>query len=81
MAMTSYPDPSPVPNSIPRPAYVPVNFFDAPWGEHSQVPIDTIGPHRKSQLGQEGIQGVRKAGRAVGDILKEVEKLVKVSDG
>ena len=37
MAITAYPDPLHVPNHIPRPPYVPRNFFTAPWGEHYEV--------------------------------------------
>jgi len=75
MAMTTYPEVRAVPDSIPRPPYVPSNFFSAGWGDHlpgseHQYPVE---------LGHEGSEGVRKAGKVVAEILKEVEKMVKVS--
>jgi methionyl aminopeptidase len=75
MAMTSYPDIRHVPDEIPRPPYVPSNFFTDGWGDHYP------GSDAKfsNELGPEGIAGVRKAGKVVSEILKEVERMIKVS--
>jgi len=75
MAMTTYPEVRAVPDSTPRPPYVPSNFFSAGWGDHlpgseHQYPVE---------LGHEGSEGVRRAGKVVAEILKEVGKMVKVS--
>lgn len=78
MAMTTYPDPRPVPAKIPRPAYVPANFFTAPWGEHETVASEILATKPRALLDEQGVQGVRKAGKAVAEILREVGKLVKV---
>lgn len=73
-AMTAYPDPRPVPDNIARPPYVPGNFFTDGWGDH--LP----GSDRKfeEKLGREGEEGVRRAGKVVSDLLKEVKRIIKV---
>jgi methionyl aminopeptidase len=74
MAMTTYPDIRGVPDSIPRPPYVPSNFFTEGWGEH--LPGSD---HKFSEeLGTDGVKGVRKAGKVVAEILKKVGKMIKV---
>lgn len=75
MAMTTYPDIRGVPNNIERPPYVPSNFFSDGWGDH--LPGSD---HKFSQeLGNEGVEGVREAGRVVAEILKDVGRMIKVS--
>jgi methionyl aminopeptidase len=75
MAMTTYPEIRHVPDTIQRPPYVPSNFFVDGWGDH--LP----GSEYKfpEELGREGEEGVRKAGKVVAEILREVARLVKVS--
>lgn len=78
MAMTTYPDPRPVPpvEQIARPPYVPSNFFTDGWGDHlpgSEHKFD-------ERLGAEGEGGVRRAGKVVAELLREVVgKMIKVS--
>jgi hypothetical protein len=76
-AMTTYPDIRPVPARIPRPVYVPSNFFDVRWGDHdSPGSEDDLSDART--LDREGMEGVRRAGRMAGEVLREVGKLIKV---
>lgn len=78
-AMTAYPDVLSVPRSIPRPTYVPKNFFDAPWGEHDPVEIDE-NSHlaRGIQLGGSDEAKIRKVAALAAEVLSEIGKLVKV---
>lgn len=79
MAMTSYPDVLPVPVSIPRPSYVPLNFFDAPWGEHDEVERHTQGALcRGIQLGGVDEAKVRRVAAMAAEVLDAVGNLVKV---
>lgn len=73
MAMTIYPDIRPVPDTIQRPPYVPLNFFTDGWGDH--LPGSQL--NFPEELGVEGKEGVRRAGKVVAEILKEVGRLVK----
>jgi methionyl aminopeptidase len=75
--MTTYPDVRPVPISIPRPSYVPSNFFDVGWGYHlpGKEEVDTPGTGISDSI---AVERIRKVGRLVGEVLKEVGKLVKV---
>jgi methionyl aminopeptidase len=75
MAMTTYPDIRHVPEAIPRPPYVPSNFFTDGWGDHLPG-SDTKYP---TELGTGGVEGVRKAGKVVAEILRKVERMIKVS--
>ena len=77
-AMTTYPDIRPVPRHIPRPAYVPANFFDAGWGDHEEVEEVSVPTQEEGRLDLQGIEGVRRAGRLAAEILREAGKLVKV---
>ncbi|CAK9781955.1 uncharacterized protein COLE_01619 [Cutaneotrichosporon oleaginosum] len=74
-AMQVYPDPRPVPESIPRPAYVPSNYFTAPIWEHlpggEEVGADGI------KLGSDEEKGVRAAGRLAGEVLAAVGKVIE----
>jgi methionyl aminopeptidase len=75
MSMTRYPDIRPVPETIPRPPYVPTNFFLDGWGDHlpgSDLKFD-------GKLGEEGEEGVRRAGKVVAELLKEVGRIIRVS--
>lgn len=74
MSMTQYPDIRPVPESIPRPPYVPTNFFTDDWGDH--LPGSDFKFEEK--LGKDGENGVRKAGKVVAELLKEVGRIIKV---
>lgn len=76
-AMTSYPVPRHVPSNIPRPSYVPRNFFTAPWGEHDS-PDGPNEPEARMKLDGSDEKAVRGAGIIVAEILREVGKLVKV---
>ncbi|TYJ55985.1 methionine aminopeptidase, type I [Cryptococcus floricola] len=78
-AMTSYPDPLPVPAHIPRPDYVPANFFTAPWGEHDMPDMDQdqAANGEKIEFGSEGEQAIRKVCKDAAWILKKVSKIVK----
>ncbi|WWC70025.1 methionine aminopeptidase, type I [Kwoniella pini CBS 10737] len=75
-ALTSYPYPRDVPSSIPRPEYVPNNFFIADWGEHDEVEIKES-KARRIELGGEEEIGLREVAKMVRDLLKDVGKLVK----
>jgi methionyl aminopeptidase len=75
--MEVYPEPRPVPENIPRPAYVPANFFSAPIWEHSD-PREQPEAER-IVLGSEGHAKARRAGRMAADVLREIGKLVRVS--
>ncbi len=76
-AMTFYPNPRPVPDSIPRPAYVPRNFFTAPWGDHD-VPLQPDQVDERIDLGTEEVEAVRKVARMAAEVLKDVGKVVRV---
>lgn len=74
MAMTTYPDPRQVPDGIKRPPYVPSNFFTDGWGDHepgSEVKLE-------ERLGMEGREGVRRAGKVVAKLLREVGRMIRV---
>ena len=78
LAMTSYPDPRPVSTSIPRPTYVPVNFFTAGWGYHD--PVDPLDNSRDAvALGTDEEKRVRAAGKLAAEILANVKRHIKVS--
>jgi len=76
MAMTAYPDIRPVPENTPRPPYVPANFFTAGWGDH--LPGSDEKYPAESKQDQE--RGLRKAGAVVAELLREVGRMVKVSN-
>ncbi|OWZ60152.1 methionine aminopeptidase, type I [Cryptococcus neoformans c45] len=71
-AITSYPEPLPVPDHIRRPQYVPGNFFTAPWGEHNtpDMGIDNEVEGARITLGSKEERGVRMACKVAADILK-----------
>ncbi|OCF74587.1 methionine aminopeptidase, type I [Kwoniella mangroviensis CBS 8886] len=75
-AMTSYPHIRPVPSSIPRPDYVPSNFFTADWGEHDSVDMKEADAEQ-IELGGDGEKRVREAAGMARDVLKEVGKLIR----
>lgn len=78
--MTSYPESLSVPRSIPRPPYVPTNFFDVPWGEHDPVELDPKSYLcRGIQLGASDEARIRNVAAMAAEVLVEVGKLVKVS--
>jgi methionyl aminopeptidase len=76
MAMTTYPDIRPVPDHIPRPPYVPANFFTAGWGDHLPGSDEKYPPVSRDVQDT----GVRKAGAVVAELLREVGSMVKVSE-
>ncbi|WOO80831.1 methionine aminopeptidase [Vanrija pseudolonga] len=76
-AITAYPDPLDVPDSIPRPSYVPANFFTAPIWEHEAVEVDIEAPGERIQLGSRSEARVRKVASLAAEVLSEVGKLVK----
>ncbi|KAI9639743.1 peptidase M24, structural domain-containing protein [Dioszegia hungarica] len=77
-AMTAYPESLFVPRSIPRPTYVPANFFDAPWGDHATVEVDERAfLDRGIQLGGSDEAKIRKVAALAAEVLTEIEKLVK----
>ncbi|WVQ80759.1 methionine aminopeptidase, type I [Cryptococcus sp. DSM 104549] len=77
LALTSYPDVLPVPSQIPRPPYVPSNFFTASWGEHDTPETDMEEEGERITLGSEGEAKVRKAGWMAAKVLREAGRLVK----
>lgn len=78
--MTSYPDIRPVPTSIPRPPYVPANFFDASWGEHDPVEMDESSHlARGIQMGGVDEAKIKRVARMAAEVLTEIGRLVKVS--
>lgn len=77
-ALTVYPDIRPVPRRIPRPAYVPANFFDAGWGDHEEVEELPVPSQEEGRLDKAGVDGVRRAGKLAAEILREAGKLIKV---
>lgn len=78
--MTAYPDPRPIPDHIARPDYVPRNFFDAPWSEHEPVEEQQVVDQDdgRIRLGTEEEQRVRRSGKAVAQVLSEVERMLAV---
>lgn len=72
--METYPDPRPVPESIPRPGYVPVNFFTAPIWEHDEPK----GEPKAGRLTPSEIEKVTRAGKLAAEVLREIGSLVKV---
>lgn len=81
-AITSYPEPLPVPEHIRRPQYVPINFFTAPWGEHNipEMGVDNETEGARIALGSKEEWGVRMACRVAADILKRAgHRIVKVN--
>ena len=77
-AMTMYPTVRPVPSSIPRPAYVPKNFFDAGWGDHDEIAAVKPPSQEEGRLNAKDMRGVRAVGKMAAEILREAGKLVKV---
>ena len=77
-AMTTYPTIRPVPSSIPRPAYVPKNFFDAGWGDHDEIVAIKTPSQEEGRLNAKDMRGVRAVGKMAAEILREAGKLVKV---
>ncbi|RXK36013.1 methionine aminopeptidase, type I [Tremella mesenterica] len=75
-AMKIYPTPLPVPVHIPRPSYVPRNFFTAPWGDH-ELPNNEDEVVRGVRLGTEEEIEVRKAGKMAGEVLKLIGGLIR----
>lgn len=75
-ALSSYPEPLPVPDQIPRPAYVPDNFFSHPIWEHSEPKEEEHGG--PIVMGSEDEHRVRTAAKTAADILSELGKHVKV---
>lgn len=77
--MTVYPESLFVPRSIPRPPYVPANFFDAPWGDHDTVEVDEHAHlNRGIQLGGADEAKIRKVAALAAEVLAQIGKLVKV---
>ena len=76
--MTIYPPIRPVPSHIPRPPYVPRNFFEAGWGDHDEVGEIKTPTQAEGRLELKGMKGARAVGRMAAEILKEAGKLVKV---
>ncbi|WVR07078.1 methionine aminopeptidase, type I [Kwoniella sp. DSM 27419] len=77
LAISSYPDVRPVPRAIPRPAYVPANFFDEPWGQHDSVEMDSEEVGEGIQLGSEEERKVRDVAKMARDVLARVGELVR----
>ena len=79
-ALKAYPTPRAVPDHIPRPDYVPHNFFTAPWGEHDPPTVDPEAEvaGERIKLGSDEEIRVRKAGHLAGSILAKVKSLIKV---
>ncbi|WVN88357.1 methionine aminopeptidase, type I [Cryptococcus depauperatus CBS 7841] len=79
LAMTSYPVPHHVPTNIPRPPYVPNNFFSAGWGEHEQpeMVVDDDEPGERIMLGGREENAIRRVCRMAAKVLREASKLVK----
>ena len=80
MAMTTYPDPLPVPASIPRPPYVPSNFFTAPWGEHDQPSFQEgrVQVDEGKRDSVERVQALLQVGGMAAEILQMVERKIRV---
>lgn len=76
-AISVYPDPLDVPDSIARPSYVPNNFFSAPIWEHESVEVDIEAPGERIQLGSRAEARVRKVASLAAEVLSEVGKLVR----
>ncbi|WWC62004.1 methionine aminopeptidase, type I [Kwoniella dejecticola CBS 10117] len=75
-ALTSYPAPRHVPPSIPRPEYVPRNFFTAEWGDHDSVDM----PEAQASaiaLGGEEEGRIREVAVMARDLLRDVGKMIK----
>lgn len=79
LAISVYPESLDVPRSIPRPNYVPANFFDAPWGDHDVVDVDER-DHlcRGVELRSGDELRIRKVASMAASTLTEIGKLVKV---
>ncbi|KAE8537846.1 methionine aminopeptidase, type I [Cryptococcus gattii VGV] len=71
-AITSYPEPLPVPDHIRRPQYVPSNFFTAPWGEHNtpETGVDNETEGERIGMGSKEERDVRMACKVAAEILK-----------
>lgn len=78
-AMTVYPDIRPVPPTIPRPVYVPSNFFNVGWGYHVSPPEIRTPSQEEGRLDVKGMEGVRAVGRMAAEILRKAGELIKVS--
>jgi methionyl aminopeptidase len=78
MAMTAYPDPLPVPSHIPRPPYVPRNFFTAPWGEHDEV-SQTAGRAKGVEDLSKREEGLKVVAGMAAEVLQKIGKMVQVS--
>ncbi|KAK8864436.1 methionine aminopeptidase, type I [Kwoniella newhampshirensis] len=76
-AITSYPTSLPVPASIPRPNYVPENFFTKTWGEHDLPEVEDVEVDgERIDLGGESEKRVRKVAKMAKQVLEEVGRLV-----
>ncbi|WWC89287.1 methionine aminopeptidase, type I [Kwoniella dendrophila CBS 6074] len=75
-AITSYPQPRHVPSEIPRPEYVPGNFFTADWGEHEHVEIEEASAEG-IPLGSQGETRVREVAGMARDVLREVGQIIR----
>ena len=80
-ALTSYPTPRHVPERIPRPHYVPRNFFSAPWSEHETA----SGPSVETPGGRIAIDAdeedkIRRVGEMAANVLARVKALVQVCE-
>ena len=73
-----YPPVRYVPKSIPRPEYVPSNFFDVGWGHHATVAELRVPTQEEGRLASEDVAGVRKASKLAAEVLQAAGKLVKV---
>lgn len=82
-AMTTFPDPRPVPREIARPSYVPANFFDAPWGDHDKVEERPVPEQEEGRikLGTDEERRVRRSGRVVAEVLSLVGGMLVVRIG
>lgn len=81
-AITSYPEPLPVPDHIRRPQYVPSNFFTAPWGEHNtpEMGVDNQTEGERIGMGSKEERDVRMACKVAAEILKRAgDSVVKVN--
>ena len=81
-AMKRYPNPLPVPESIPRPGYVPKNFFSDPWGGNESLDSPPMLEHdgERIAMGTKDETAVRAVGKMAAEILKAVKGLIKVGD-
>lgn len=81
-AITSYPEPLPVPDHIRRPQHVPSNFFTAPWGEHNapEMGVDNETEGGRIGMGSKEERDVRMACKVAAEILKRAgDSVVRVN--